>query len=228
MALLSSAIFVIIMLTKQQKKIQIRQDIISAAQGYELLAGKVYLYVFGDQYFEVLFPLDRFLHLTGVDTYLSASNFFKYARQGHLTINQFYFQSHCFDEAKKKLPCVKRLSELTNNLVCVVCNLHTASITYTLGLTNLEFTLGLTEHTRPNGELIDCKYIPRSMRVKDKSIENSANSEFVDFIFQRDATEKTYTKVLYKDTAKVIPEAVRDLIEPEIFAKLYNTKSEIA
>ena len=38
-----------------------------------VLVGKNFLYVYGEEYFEVSFPSDRFLHLTGVETTLSAS-----------------------------------------------------------------------------------------------------------------------------------------------------------
>ena len=85
------------MAAKTDKENAIRQDIInSAGVCSKTLAGKVFLYVYGDEYFEVSFPVDHFLHLTGVETSLSAKDYYK--------------------NAKKKLPCLKRLSELTNNM----------------------------------------------------------------------------------------------------------------
>lgn len=61
------------MATKVDKKNAIRQGIIEAAIVYsQSLAGKTFLYVYGDEYFEVSFPIDHFLHLTGVETRLSA------------------------------------------------------------------------------------------------------------------------------------------------------------
>lgn len=60
------------MATKIDKKNVIRQGIVEAANVYsENLAGKTFLYVYGDEYFEVFFPIDHFLHLTGVETILS-------------------------------------------------------------------------------------------------------------------------------------------------------------
>ena len=54
------------MATKVDKKNAIRQGIIEAAIVYsQSLAGKTFLYVYGDEYFEVSFPGDLFLHLTG-------------------------------------------------------------------------------------------------------------------------------------------------------------------
>ena len=50
------------------------------------LAGKTYLYVYGNEYFEVSFPIDYFLHLTGIETRLSAKDFYKNAKK----IMKFY------------------------------------------------------------------------------------------------------------------------------------------
>ena len=66
------------MATKTDKKNMIRQGIIDSAEIYsQNLAGKVFLYVYGEEYFEVSFPVDHFLHLTGVETRLSARDFYK-------------------------------------------------------------------------------------------------------------------------------------------------------
>ncbi|MFR5294780.1 MAG: PBECR4 domain-containing protein [Clostridium sp.] len=45
------------------------------------MAGKTFLYVCGDEYFEVSFPIDHFLHLTGVETRLSTKDFYKNAKK---------------------------------------------------------------------------------------------------------------------------------------------------
>ena len=110
------------MASKSQKKNTIRQDIIEAASIYgEHLAGHTFLYVYGDEYFEVTFPKNCFLHLTGVETYLSANEFYKKAKRDMLSTRQFYFtQRHPFANAKKKLPCLKQLPELTTSMVCIL------------------------------------------------------------------------------------------------------------
>ena len=97
------------MATKVDKKNAIRQGIIEAAIVYsQSLAGKTFLYVYGDEYFEVSFPIDHFLHLTGVETRLSAKDFYKNAKKSILT-----------------------------------------------SVTNLEFTLGLTENKDNTGSKIN-------------------------------------------------------------------------
>ena len=74
------------MATKLDKKNAIRQGITEAEIVYfQNLAGKTFLYVCGDEYFEVSFPIDHFLHLTGVETRLSAKDFYKNAKKSILT-----------------------------------------------------------------------------------------------------------------------------------------------
>lgn len=74
------------MATKVNKKNAIRQGITEAEIVYfQNLAGKTFLYVCGDEYFEVSFPIDHFLHLTGVETRLSAKDFYNNAKKSILT-----------------------------------------------------------------------------------------------------------------------------------------------
>lgn len=74
------------MATKVDKKNAIRQGITEAEIVYcQNLAGKTFLYVCGDEYFEVSFPIDHFLHLTGVETRLSAKDFYNNAKKSILT-----------------------------------------------------------------------------------------------------------------------------------------------
>ena len=183
------------MVTKTDKKNAIRQGIIDAAIVYsQNLGGKTFLYVYGDEYFEVSFPIDHFLHLTGVETRLSAKDFFKNAKKSILTNNQFYFDArHVYANAKKKLPCLKRLPELTNEMVCVLKDMETMTITYKLSVTNLEFTLDLTENIDNNGNKINDLFLPMSLRVKDSSVERSNDGDVIDFIyFSKDASVAKY------------------------------------
>lgn len=74
------------MATKVDKKNVIRQGITEAEIVYfQNLEGKTFLYVCGDEYFEVSFPIDHFLHLTGVETRLSAKDFYNNAKKSILT-----------------------------------------------------------------------------------------------------------------------------------------------
>ena len=203
------------MVTKTDKKNAIRQGIVDAAIVYsQNLGGKTFLYVYGDEYFEVSFPIDHFLHLTGVETRLSTKDFYKNAKKSILTNNQFYFDArHVYANAKKKLPCLKRLPELTNEMVCVLKDMETMTITYKLSVTNLAFKLGLTENIDNNGNKINDLFLPMSLRVKDSSVERSNDGDVIDFIyFSKDASVAKYDALLVEDKGKTIPSCIKHLI----------------
>ena len=212
------------MATKTDKKNAIRQGIIDSAVIYsQNLAGKDFLYVYGDEYFEASFPVDHFLHLTGVETKLSAKEFYKNAKKGKLTNSQFYFDArHPYANAKKKLPCLKRLPELTNDMVCILKDMQTVTIKYKLSVTNLEFTLGLTENTDDKGKKENDFFLPMSLRVEDSSVEKSNDGEIVDFIFSKDASMAKYDTLLVEDKHKSIPERIKQLISEDF----YNIKTD--
>ena len=207
------------MATKVDKKNAIRQGIIKAAIVYsQSLAGKTFLYVYGDEYFEVSFPVDHFLHLTGVETRRSAKDFYRNAKKAILTNNQFYFDArHVYANAKKKLPCLKRLPELTNEMVCVLKDMQTMTITYKLSVTNLEFTLGLTKNIDRGGNKINDFFLPMSLRVKDSSVEKSNDGEIIDFIFSKDASVAKYDILLVEDKDKKIPDCIKHLISDSFY-----------
>lgn len=203
------------MATKSEKKNEIRQSIIEAAAIYsQNLAGKIFLYVYGDEFFELFFLVDSFLHLTGVGTTLSAKEFYKNAKKAKITDRQFYFDSkHLFSNAKKKLPCLRRLPELTTDRVCILKDTQTATVTYKLSVTNLEFTLCLTNNTDKNGNKKNDLFLPMSLRVKDKSVEKSRDGAIVDYIFSKDASVTKYNRLLVGDKSESIPDGVKYLIK---------------
>lgn len=207
------------MATKTDKKNAIRQGIIDSAAIYSKdLAGKAFLYVYGDEYFEVSFPVDHFLHLTGVETKLSAKDFYKNSKKAKLTNSQFYFDArHPYANAKKKLPCLKRLPELTNDMVCILKDMQTVTIIYKLSVTNLEFTLGLIENTDDKGKKVNDFFLPMSLRVEDSSVEKSNEGEIVDFIFSKDASMAKYDMLLVEDKRKSIPKSIKHLISEEFY-----------
>lgn len=93
------------MANKANKKALVRNQIITASNVYSNgLAGKMFLYVFGNEFFEVVFKTDRFMHLTGVNSILNAQSFYNMARSSKLTTAQFYFDSqNSFTSAKKQI-----------------------------------------------------------------------------------------------------------------------------
>ena len=204
--------------TKQAKKIAIRNEIIDAAEIYKReLAGKVFMFVYGNEWFEVVFKTDRFLHLTGVTSQLSARDFYNKAQKRQLTEQQFTFtQQHPYETARKKLPCLKRLPELTTHLVCVVKDLTTVTLTYKIGLTNLDFTLGLTENVDTTGNKVNDWFLPRTLRTKDNAIDISSDALFVDFVLEKNASEDKYRKITFNDGNKELPENIYQFVDNSI------------
>ena len=211
-----------IMASKADKKEKIRAQIISASQLYrDELAGKVFLYVVGEEYFEVVFQTNCFMHLTGVNSSLNAQDFYEKAKSSMLTTNQIYFDDkHSYTAAKKKLPCLLQLSKLTNSLVCVVKDMQTLTLTYRIGITNIDFTIGLTENLDFAGNKINDWFLPRTLRVKDKAIENGQQAEFVDFIFEKDASLEKYDTVTFADENKIIPETIKFMLSSNLMKLL--------
>lgn len=131
-----------------------------------------------------------------------------------LTQDQCYFDTrHPYANAKKKIPCLKRLTELTNDMVCILKDMKTLTIIYKLSVTNLEFTLGLTENIDTDGKKINNLFLPMSLRVESSSVEKSMNGDVVDFIFAKDASRAKYDLLLVADKRKSIPEEVKHLLD---------------
>ena len=204
------------------EKIELRKQIISAANVYKTnLAGQVYLYVYGNTCFEVAYVTACFKHLTGVESSLRGNDFYENAKNATLGTNQIFFSSrHPLKTAKKKVLCLHQLPQLTKDLVCVVKDMQTITITYKLGITNLEFTVGLTENLTPTGVKVNNWLIPRTLRINDKAIDAAKDAEFVDFIFSKKATEEKYASACFTSADVVLPESVKPLLTEELLSTL--------
>ena len=91
------------------------------------------------------------------------------------------------------------------------------TITYKLSVTNLEFTLGLTENIDRGGNKINDFFLPMSLRVKDSSVEKSNDGEIIDFIFSKDASVAKYDVLLVEDKDKKIPDYIKHLISDSFY-----------
>ena len=91
------------------------------------------------------------------------------------------------------------------------------TITYKLSVTNLEFTLGLTENIDRGGNKINDFFLPMSLRVKDSSVEKSNDGEIIDFIFSKDASVAKYDVLLVEDKDKKIPDCIKHLISNSFY-----------
>ena len=180
------------------------------------IKGVIHCYSYSPEMAQEYVKLGYHIGLGGVVT-------FKNAKKAKLTSSQFYFDArHPYANARKKLPCLKRLPELTNDMVCILKEMQTVTIIYKLSVTNLEFTLGLTENTDVNGKKINDFFLPMSLRVEDTSVEKSNDGEIVDFIFSKDASIAKYDTLLVEDKNKMIPDNIKHLISE----KLYSTEHD--
>ena len=101
--------------------------------------------------------------------------------------------------------------------MCILKDMQTVTIIYKLSVTNLEFTLGLTENTDDKGKKVNDFFLPMSLRVEDSSVEKSNDGEIVDFIFSKDASMAKYDTLLVEDKHKSIPESIKQLIREEYY-----------
>lgn len=209
------------------EKIELRKQLISAARIYKNdLAGRVFLYVYGDAYFEVAYRTECFKHLTGVESPLRGNSFYDNAKNATLSTSQISFSSrHPLKTAKKKVVCLHQLPQLTKDLVCVVKDMNTVTITYKLGITNLEFTVGLTENLDAAGNPVNDWLVPRTLRIHDKAIDSAKDAEFIDFIFVKNAPESQYSQVCYAAPEASLPESVQSLLSEELRCQL-TTQTE--
>ena len=91
------------------------------------------------------------------------------------------------------------------------------TITYKPSVTNLEFTLGLTENIDNTGNKINDLFLPMSLRVKDSSVEKSGDGEIIDFIFSKDASVAKYDILLVEDKDKKSPDCIKHLISNSFY-----------
>lgn len=57
--------------------------------------------------------------------------------------------------------------------------------------------------------------------MKDKAIENSADAEFVDFIFSKDASMDKYSTITYIDKDKKPPLVIKDFLSASLIECVY-------
>lgn len=107
-------------------------------------------------------------------------------------------------------------------MVCVLEDLKTVTFTYKLGVSNLDFTLALTENIDKEGNTINSWWKPRSLRIKDKAIESCTDGDIVDFIFLKNAEETKYSHIAFKDKHKDIPLSIKNLLSDELLNQILS------
>ena len=216
-------------MSKKQDRLALKAKIEAAANLYKSkLVGKRFLYVFEGKYIEVIFKKENFRHLTGVDTYLSADRFFKYALQGKLSLSQFWFNEvHPYDLCVRKVQHIGDIAQMATSENFILEEIVTNTQNYRFGTTDLNFTLCMNKELDTQGnEKGDC-YVAQSLRDED-CFSKSKNAYIVTHIFSRPNDTSQYTEILFMDKSanmENLPEEVKAMIVSELLPKTETEKS---
>lgn len=199
------------MTKKQQDRADVVKRIQKAAVSYKKnLVGKHFLYVFGTRHIEVIYKKENFLHLTGVDTELSAKQFFNLAVKGYLGVNQIGFSAkHPYSLCIRKVQHLNSLSSLVTEETFMLERISTASAIYKFGTTDLNFTLCMNDRSAGY-------FFAQSLRDED-CFSKCDMAHVVDFVFSRPNDAKEYTEILYPkavDARASLPEDVKCKLSP--------------
>ena len=187
----------------------------SALKYKEIFVGNTYMFVFNNDYVEVMFKKSSFMHLTGVASCLKADDFYNHAlTERGLRPGEIFF-NHPYDLADKKTSILIGLGDITIKDSSVVMDIETKTFSYKLGVANLEFTVCLGDDKNSQGEIQgNCK-VPYSFRVE--GIENSKSDKIysVSHVLKKKTGEKKYHILTYGDIGnlKYLKDEIQEKLE---------------
>ena len=209
----------------------IREKILSSVNVFcSCLTGKCFMYVFDDNsYIEVFYNKSSFSHLTGVDTYLTANDFYKKAKNNILTTSQFYFNenTHPYDLARKKTNRLSEIDKFVNSDLIVLKELSTSTVTYKFALSSTDLTLCFVENLdKITRKKIDQYYIPASFRVGDDSVNKCLCYNTVTHIFMKSNKNLKYHTLNYGELNSIqsFPKVIKNLLD---INKLLNVQETV-
>lgn len=189
----------------------------SALKYKEIFVGNTYMFVFNNDYVEVMFKKSSFMHLTGVASCLKADDFYNHAltERGLRPGEIFFNEDHPYDLADKKTSILIGLGDITIKDSSVVMDIETKTFSYKLGVANLEFTVCLGDDKNSQGEKHgNCK-VPYSFRVE--GIENSKSDKIysVSHVLKKKTGEKKYHILTYGDIGnlKYLKDEIQEKLE---------------
>lgn len=211
-------------MTRQNKIDIVRNSIIANAQIYSSqLVGRYYLYIFENQCFEMYYGTENYLHLTGVGTSLSPSQFYNLAKSGHLQSNQIFFnQRFPLPTALIKSDNLKNLENFIVEGYFVIKDLVTDTCTYPYAITNIDQSvlLGLKQETV--GEI----YVPKSFRIKGNIFNKTTDENIfeIQYILSKTNIQAKYDTVLYAENSDY--NELVDVLKEKIDDKLLKGNSQ--
>lgn len=213
-------------MSKRQDRIQIAKDICHAASQYKsTLVGRTFLYVFENQYIEVIFLTSSFKHLTGVDSRLSAKDFYKNALRNQLRAEQISFSAaHPYPLCQKKLKHLSDLSDLVFTDTIMLELISTATRTYKFGPTDLNFTVCFSQDPTPNPDPnVVSPYHAYSLR-DDDCFDKSCKAFEVSHVFVKKNDAHQYDTLSFHDPRyqhSDLPTEVKNKLHPMLRTQLH-------
>ncbi len=206
---------------KKNDKEIIAKEICEAAKLYkENLVGKRFMYVFDNRYIEVLYKIDNFKHLTGVECNMSARDFYKNAIKGRLSGHQIYFTNkHPYSLCKRKIKHLNDISTLASTENFMLEEINTDTRKYKFGTTNLKFSLCMNKEYDISGKERGECFIVESLRDED-CFSKSKNVYSVTHILSKKNSSKIYTDILFIDKSTSlfqIPSEIKPMIDRTLF-----------
>ncbi|MBR2484050.1 MAG: hypothetical protein IKB53_04825 [Oscillospiraceae bacterium] len=205
----------------KQAKIRIVNQIISAASDYKMnLVGKTFLYWFEGRYIEVVYRARDFSHLTGVETSLSANDFYKEAVRGTLRDTQIWFSKrHPHSLCVRKMSHLLQFVKITNSPLLILESITTDTAIYKFGLTELECTVCLDHDLDDLGIPKSNMLIAKSLRDED-SFGRGQDAFEVNMIFCKANDAKLYDRCTFDDgkySKADLSEEVVEKLSPALF-----------
>mgnify|MGYP004503477535 CR=1 FL=1 len=209
-------------MTKEEKVEIVRNNIIDAAQVYlNNFIGKKFLYVFGNEYIEVRYKVENFMHLTGTDSRkLNAVKFYEKSKDRHLKRNQMFFSNrYPLKTAMGKSCELKRINVFRNTEFYVIKDFSTEKETFDFCFSDYKITLGFIK----DSEIIDGEkvtydyYVPQTLRINENICEEVDYDKKVKIQY---ILSKIDDKALYsifefgdKENISSLPENIRSMIQ---------------
>ncbi|HAP02951.1 MAG TPA: hypothetical protein DCQ87_02825 [Lachnospiraceae bacterium] len=188
------------------------------------LIGRKFLYIFDNRYIEVIYKTNNFKHLTGVESELSAKDFFKLAKRGKLSYKNIYFSStHPFQLSMKKLKHLNDIVKLSTSESFMLEEIKTNTKTYKFGTTDLNFTLCFNQLTDAYENSV---YHVESLRDGD-CFSKSRTVYNVNAILYKKNDSKTYDHCAFLDKNfkfDDIPNSVRKLCTDDLLTELSKSQ----
>lgn len=213
-------------MTIDEKIELVRKNVISAVQKYKgKLVGKKFIYIFNDEFIEVIYKTENFMHLTGVDSkVLKPNKFYNIAKNKKLKRNQMCFgQRHPLKIALQKSKELSNIDVFSDSKIYVVKDMKTSTYTYEFCFSDKKITLGLTKDTMKDsgGNEIELDYyVPRTLRVKEDATANNSSSKVIEvkMILSKTDKEAKYNKIHYgiREDIELLPGHIKDLIDDNI------------